>query len=157
MGTESQALSLQKSYKPSNKAGTRARIFSPRVGFYSPHAALHPIHAWRGAGGSIAARHRTWLSPTPTASPSLLHPKDAQINTGFPVPAASKVQVGNVRTIPGEHPVHINTAAKTKVADREAHVLENNPRDHQSQKLKCLENMKPQCKEAANQEALGTS
>lgn len=76
------------------------------------------------------ARHRTWGSqpfshPTPNTSLSLSHPKDAQINTGFPVRAASKIQVGNGKTIPGEHQSHINASTKPRVAATEAHILKN--------------------------------
>lgn len=79
------------------------------------------------------------LTPNTSLFPSPL--KDEQINTGFLVSAASEIQVRNVKTIPGEHQICINAATKTKVAATEAHGLENNPRDHLGQRLKCFQNV----------------
>lgn len=97
--------------------------------------------------------------PTPNTSLSLSHPKDVPINTGFPVSAASEIQVGSRKTITGEHQIYINAARKPKVSATEAHILKNKPRDHSSQRLKCFENvdMRPQYKEGGNWEALGAS
>lgn len=164
METENQALSLQTSYKLSNKAGTRDRIFNIFQKEYSRVETIptlpsipptsHPCsEGSRGLHRSTAkdlAQPNSYHLPFPAAS------KGCTDKHRLPGACCQQSPSWEREKIPGEHPVRINTATKTKAADREAHVLENNPRDHLSQKLKCLENMRPRCKERANQEALGT-
>lgn len=57
-------------------------------------------------GAGFGGRQRSSFN----TSLSLSHPKDAQINTGFPVSTASQIQVGNRKTIPGEDQIHTNAA-----------------------------------------------
>ena len=129
-GTEGQALPLQRSYKPSNKARTTARKFKPRVETV-PAVPIAAHACSEGAEGPMAgsrAEQDPGLGGSQQPdSQRLLHPKDTQMNTGFPVSAASNIHIGEGKTIPGEHQIHRNAARKPKVAATEAHTLTNKP------------------------------